>query len=29
MPQYEEPGKFREILLRVKHHDEAESAEPG
>jgi len=29
MPQYEEPGKFREIVLRVKHHDEAESAEQG
>jgi len=27
MPQYEEPGKFREIVLSVKHHDEAESAE--
>lgn len=27
MPQHEEPGKFREILLRVKHHDEAGRAE--
>jgi pimeloyl-ACP methyl ester carboxylesterase len=28
MPQYEEPGKFREILLTIKRHDEAGSAEP-
>jgi proline iminopeptidase len=27
MPQYEEPGKFREILLTIKHHCEAGSAE--
>ena len=27
MPQYEEPGKFREILLTIKRHDEAGSAE--
>jgi pimeloyl-ACP methyl ester carboxylesterase len=27
MPQHEEPGKFRGILLRVKHHDEAGRAE--
>jgi len=27
MPQYEEPGKFREILLRVKRNGEASGAE--
>ncbi len=27
MPQYEEPGKFREILLTIKRHYEAGSAE--
>ena len=27
MPQHEEPGKFREIVLWVKHHDEAGGAE--
>jgi len=28
MPQYEEPGKFREVLLSIKRHYEASSAEP-
>ena len=27
MPQYEEPSKFREILLTIKRHDEAGSVE--
>jgi len=27
MPQYEEPGKFREIVLTIKRHDEVGSAE--
>jgi proline iminopeptidase len=26
MPQYEEPGKFREIVLTIKRHDEAGSS---